>query len=237
MSIPKRTLILALACCLSLLSVSALADEVEMEPREIWKNAEYVDGSFRNLEEPQAQEVAVMMEGALQTSQSAVKKAQALFADPALGFEATDDSIWTAWPVKGSRFNRVDWQVRGKRGEETVVMNLAMDGSGAWNVSMETDPFFTHELLLSQDPMDNLAAEPCDLDALVRFCLDFAEKMEPGETKYFYSIKYYGFVTDGDTLYVMLEAPYTEDHNTSKSFVVALENGVFRIVDYYSGNG
>ena len=66
----KKLLVFLMILSLLGSCVSALADEVEMEPREIWKNAEYVDGSFRNLEEPQVQEVAVMMEGALQTSHS-----------------------------------------------------------------------------------------------------------------------------------------------------------------------
>ncbi len=237
MSIQKRILALALACCLTLMGVPALADPLDIEPRVVWENAEYVDGSFRNLKEPQPQEVAVMMEGAIKTTLEAVQAAQALFADPALGFEATDDSVWTAWPEEQSHFNKVDWCVRATRGEEAVSMRMAMDGSGAWSVSMESDLFFAHRLLETQDPMENVETDPCDMDALVRFCLSFAEKMEPGETRYFYCLKYYGCMTDGDILYALFEAPYSEEHETSKSFVVAIENGAFRIVDYYSGNG
>ena len=237
MNIRKRIPALILCCCLALLCAPALADPIEEEPREVWKNADYTDGSFRALETPQAQEVAILMEGALKDPLDAIRKAQALFAGPELGFEATDDSVWTAWPVLRSHLNKVDWLVQAKRGEEAVNMNLAMDGSGAWSVCMETDPFFLHSLRETQEPMDNVAADPCDMDALVRFCLDFAEKMEPGETRYFWSVKYYGSVQDGDTVYALLEAPYNEDHISSKSFVVAIENGGFRIVEYYSGNG
>ena len=133
-----------------------------------------------------------------------------------------------------------NYAVIGQKGEDEnlqrLIVWMAMDGSGAWQVYNGFDPFFTDYDMENQPAYQNIDDVLTEEEqaAIKRYCIALTEKLEPGESENFQEIHFNCYMKIDDKIYVQLEAPY--NINSGTGFILLVKPEI-RVIDYSTGNG
>ena len=175
---------------------------------------------------------------AIKTEEEAIARACEIWQLDALRVDMVKDEWqWDVTWYDGGCLGRVQYEVTATKGEETLKIQMAMDGTGAWNVCHESDPFFTEGILQKQDAVDSIGLSDREIAEIKQFALDFTEAVEPGESQFFLEpLLFYAYDPNSNRTYALIEAPYDEEISVSKSFTIEIAPEL-RLIDYYSGNG
>ena len=228
----------AFAGLTSVLLVFAFATAAYGELPGLWDNE--MDAGTRSylVYEMQTREEALKSEKAIPTKEAALEIAKEILSGPAFQIDAEDPAIsWTVEDSNGVR-GLANYAVSGKyKDGGAIYVYMAVDGSGAWNVTNEADPYYMEEypaVYEFEHSVGDVLSEE-EQQRIKQYCLNLTETLEPGETEYFLEIHFNGYIQpDENTLYVQLEAPYNED--SGKTFVLQVKPEI-RMIDYFSANG
>ncbi len=232
-----KALAMAFVIAASLLLVCAFGTAAYGEAPNPWGEEEDRRSYFWNAEGGQSLEEALAAENAIPTKEAAIEKAKELLSSEYFQMDVSGNG-WK-WTVDDSQYgpmNRRNYYVTGKKAgqEGTVLVFMAVDGSGAWTVSNGTDPLFTRDYMMDPGFVDKAPVTEETLEKVKQFCLDFTEMAEPGETRYFKDVYFNEFIVVDDVIYVQMEATYNQDSGKTYNVQVAPE---IRLVDVYTGNG
>ena len=199
-----------------------------------WENGDGERSYLWNGEGGQSLEDALASENAIPTKEAAIEEAKKLLSSEYWKMDVENGWKWSVTNDSYGIMNRRNYGVSGQKGKDSVMLYMAVDGSGAWYISHEGDPYYLNDYVLEHEYVKKTNLSQKEQDSIKQFCLDFMELAEPGETQYLQEIYINGFMTVNDTLYVQLEAPYNQ--NSSKTFLVQVKPEL-RLIDYWTGNG
>ncbi len=228
---------MAFAITASLLLVCAFGTAAYGEVPSPWKNdPEYERRDYAYYDTLQTLEEALASENAVKTKEDALKIAKELFGGAEYQVDVENDVVeWTVQDDAVGIMGKANYYIAGTvRNGGALNMYLAVDGSGAWLITNASDPYITKEYPAYHEYVKETTLTEEELEAVKRFCIDFTEKAEPGETQYFKELHFNGFMTVDGVTYAQLEAPYNEE--SGKTFVVEVKPEL-RMIEYYTGNG
>ena len=197
-------------------------------------------------DEDQTWEEALAGENAVKTDDEALKIAKDILSGPY--FKLDLDSQDLHWDVRRSPGwqGKATYIIYGIHGNENnVIVILAADGSGVYIVNVNGDPFYQdwymnrygiHEVNPANEyaePLSDVLNEE-EQQKILDYCLALAEELAPGQSRAFREIHFNGYVQAGEELYVLLEAPSSD--NSSVIFTLQVKPEL-RMIDYFTGNG
>ena len=229
-----KALAMAFVIAASLLLVCAFGTAAYGETPAPWENGDEERSYLWNSEGGQSLEDALASENAIPTKEAAIEEAKKLLSSEYWKMDVENGWKWSVTNDSYGIMNRRNYGVSGQKGKDSVMLYMAVDGSGAWYISHEGDPYYLNDYVLEHEYVKKTNLSQEEQDSIKQFCLDFMELAEPGETQYLQEIYINGFMTVNDTLYVQLEAPYNQ--NSSKTFTVQVKPEL-RLIDYWTGNG
>ena len=229
-----KALAMAFTVAASLLLVCAFGTAAYGETPTSWENGDGERSYLWNGEGGQSLEDALASENAIPTKEAAIEEAKKLLSSEYWKMDVENGWKWSVTNDSYGIMNRRNYGVSGQKGKDSVMLYMAVDGSGAWYISHEGDPYYLNDYVLEHEYVKKTNLSQKEQDSIKQFCLDFMELAEPGETQYLQEIYINGFMTVNDTLYVQLEAPYNQ--NSSKTFLVQVKPEL-RLIDYWTGNG
>ena len=229
-----KALAMAFTVAASLLLVCAFGTAAYGETPAPWENGDEERSYLWNSEGGQSLEDALASENAIPTKEAAIEEAKKLLSSEYWKMDVENGWKWSVTNDSYGIMNRRNYGVSGQKGKDSVMLYMAVDGSGAWYISHEGDPYYLNDYVLEHEYVKKTNLSQEEQDSIKQFCLDFMELAEPGETQYLQEIYINGFMTVNDTLYVQLEAPYNQ--NSSKTFIVQVKPEM-RLIDYWTGNG
>ena len=233
-----KTFAIGFAVTASLLLICAFGTAAYGEGASLWENdGEETVIPFYYEPSSQTMEEALAAENAIPTKEEALKIAKAILGGEEMGVDV-ENKKWT-WTVDDTLYGvrgKLNYWVVGTWNHVSLSVALAVDGSGAWLVTNGSDPYYTEDYMAKYEYVKESPFSQEELDRIQQFCMDFAEKVEPGETQYFKDVVFNGFLTVDGVTYVQLEAWYELSHSSSKTFIVKVTPELV-MVDYYSGNG
>ena len=229
-----KALATAFVIAASLLLVCAFGTAAYGETPAPWENGDEERSYLWNSEDGQSLEDALASKNAIPTKEAAIEEAKKLLSSEYWKMDVENGWKWSVTNDSYGIMNRRNYGVSGQKGKDSVMLCMAVDGSGTWLITNDGDPYFLNDYVLNYEYVKETDLSQEEQDSIKQFCLDFMELAEPGETQYLQEIYINGFMTVNDTLYVQLEAPYNQ--NSSKTFTVQVKPEL-RLIDYWTGNG
>ncbi len=190
--------------------------------------------------ESQTIEEAMASENAIKTEEEALQRAKEILSMPEFQVDVNDPKITWQTGLDIGVMGKWNYAVIGQKGEDEnlqrLIVWMAMDGSGAWQVYNGFDPFFTDYDMENQPDYQNIDDVLTEEEqaAIKRYCIALTEKLEPGESENFQEIHFNCYMKMDDKIYVQLEAPY--NINSGKGFILLVKPEI-RVIDYSTGNG
>ena len=234
----SRTFAITFTVLASLLLVAAFGTAAYGEQPDPWTNEDPDNAYFAY--ENQTIEEAMASENAIKTEEEALQKAKEILSMPEFQVDVNDPEITWQTGLDIGVMGKWNYAVIGQKGEDEnlqrLVLWMAVDGSGAWQVYNGFDPFFTDYDMENQPDYQNIDDVLTEEEqaAIKRYCIALTEKLEPGESENFQEIHFNCYMKMDDKIYVQLEAPY--NINSGKGFILLVKPEI-RVIDYSTGNG
>ena len=235
----KKALAISFTVLASVLLVAAFGTAAYSEQPEPWTKDDPDNAYFAY--ENQTIEEAMASENAIKIEEEALQRAKEILSMPEFQVDVNDPEITWQTGLDIGVMGKWNYAVIGQKGEDEnlqrLVLWMAVDGSGAWQVYNGFDPYFTENYMekYSNENISDVLTEE-EQTAIKRFCIALTEKLEPGESEKFQELHFNCYVKGGGDIYVQLEAPY--NINSGKSFTLLVKpDGQLRVIDYSTGNG
>ena len=234
----KKAFAITFTVLASVLLVAAFGTAAYGEQPEPWTYEDPDNAYFAY--ESQTIEEAMASENAIKTEEEALQRAKEILSMPEFQVDVNDPEITWQTGLDIGVMGKWNYAVIGQKGKDEnlhrLIVWMAMDGSGAWQVYNGFDPFFTDYDMENQPDYQNIDDVLTEEEqaAIKRYCIALTEKLEPGESEKFQELHFNCYVKGGGDIYVQLEAPY--NINSGKSFTLK-PDGQLRVIDYSTGNG
>ena len=234
----KKAFAITFTILASLLLVAAFGTAAYGEQPEPWTKDDPDNAYFAY--ENQTIEEAMASENAIKTEEEALQRAKEILSMPEFQVDVNDPEIIWQTGLDIGVMGKWNYAVIGQKGEDEnlqrLIVWMAMDGSGAWQVYNGFDPFFTDYDMENQPDYQNIDDVLTEEEqaAIKRYCIALTEKLEPGESENFQEIHFNCYMKMDDKIYVQLEAPY--NINSGKGFILLVKPEI-RVIDYSTGNG
>ena len=234
----KKAFAITFTVLASVLLICAFGTAAYGEQPEPWTYEDPDNAYFAY--ESQTIEEAMASENAIKTEEEALQRAKEILSMPEFQVDVNDPKITWQTGLDIGVMGKWNYAVIGQKGEDEnlqrLIVWMAMDGSGAWQVYNGFDPFFTDYDMENQPDYQNIDDVLTEEEqaAIKRYCIALTEKLEPGESENFQEIHFNCYMKMDDKIYVQLEAPY--NINSGKGFILLVKPEI-RVIDYSTGNG
>ena len=234
----KKAFAITFTILASVLLVAAFGTAAYGEQPETWTKDDPDNAYFAY--ENQTIEEAMASENAIKTEEEALQRAKEILSMPEFQVDVNDPEITWQTGLDIGVMGKWNYAVIGQKGEDEnlqpLIIWMAVDGSGAWQVYNGFDPFFTDYDMENQPAYQNIDDVLTEEEqaAIKRYCIALTEKLEPGESEKFQEVHFNSYLKMGDDIYVQLEAPY--NINSGKFFMLLVKPEI-RVISYFTGNG